>query len=336
MAPDLFRKLYFHAKAARRLVAIAKAKDLSFFSVFFADSLSVFGQREDQDKYEIFTRLREVRSLAPYLANTILFSPPYALSAGDLPTAIVFPVVVKPIWGAQSAGIVGVRDAKTLQRLLRARRSPYIFQKLIRGALEISVSYTRDPAGASDFFGVAAKRPVRWTENWRDGRCRIPRYFDYQDLTHDIAREHFLKVCRDIAQALRTNTFRFDAFIREENGKLLTNSLQIIDVNPGVFASDEFLFDKRHGTEFVVEQLVRRYTYLLSWGANYAQHRAHLKLQKLILHYLYCYGVVLYRQFSETPLISKFRGAGFGIVDLFAATKTTSEHTNRSAQRKII
>ena len=83
--------------------------------------------------------------------------------------------------------------------------------------------------------------------------------------------------------------------------------MQIIDVNTGVFAADEFLFDTRHAPQFVIEELARRYTYLLLWGGRHKPHPATSLLRKLLMHYLYCYAVTLYRHFIETALMCEFR-----------------------------
>jgi hypothetical protein len=312
MAPNLRRKLKFYVEAAKRLLATAKARDLSFFALFFADASSVFGLREDHDKYEIYLRLAKVGALAPYLADTVLFSPPYS---ADLSPSITFPLVMKPVRGARSVGIVGAYNEKVLRRFLQVRRGCYIGQHFKRDAFEIGVSYTRNPAGLPDFFGVAAKYPVRWTEEWNEGLCRLPKYFDYQDLTRNVDRERFIGLCRTIAETLRTNSFRFDAFVLQEGTNLKIETMRIIDVNIGIFAIDEFLFDPCHSAEFVIEELARKYTYLLLWGARHAPRPRPSKLRDLALHYIYCY-FTLHYNFSDKPLMSKLRALTIAIQNL--------------------
>ena len=295
MPPNLRRKLQHVAQAASLVFSAAKARNISFFALFFADTCSVFGNRQDQDKYETFVRLSKVSTLAPYLAETALFSRSTYFSNGNAPLSICFPIVVKPVWGAQSTGVVGIRDKETLQRFLRHRRQPYIAQQFIPDALEIGVSYTRNPAGPPHFFGVATKRPVVAKEEWRNGLRKVPKFFYHQDITQDVDRERLLELCGAIASTLRTNSFRFDAFVRSKGKDIDLNTLQIIDVNTGVFAADEFLFDTRHTPEFVVEELARRYTYLLVWGGRHTPHPTPSQIRKLFSHYTYCFAVTLYR-----------------------------------------
>jgi hypothetical protein len=318
MPPNLRQKLQFLGQAVPRVLATAKAANISFFALFFADAGSVFGNRQDQDKYETFLRLSKVSSLAPYLAETILFSSSMFLSNGYVPPKIQFPIVIKPIWGAQSVGIVGIRDENTLRHFLRKRHRPYIVQHFIPGALEIAVSFTRNPAGPPDFFGIAAKQPVVSSEEWKNGFYKVPKYFHHQDITLNVGRERFLDLCRTIAATLRTNSLRFDAFIRDEATNLKLETMQIIDVNTGVFAADEFLFDTRHAPQFVVEELARRYTYLLLWGGRHTPNPTPSQIRKLLMHYLYCYAITLCRHFMETTFVRKFRDC----IGSFAALHT--------------
>jgi len=307
MPPNLLQKLWCHAKAIPRVFAAAKAADISFFALFFADAGSVFGNRQDQDKYETFLLLSKVPALAPYLAETFLLSSSTFLANDRASLGIRFPLVVKPISGEQSVGVVGIRDENTLRRFLRKRNRRYIAQPFISDALEIGVSFTRNPAGPSDFFGVAAKQPVVLEAEWRGGFYKVPKYFHHQDITHNVDRERLLELCRTIAATLRTNTFRFDALVRSEGTNLKLDTMQIIDVNTGVFAADEFLFDIGHAPQFFVEELARRYTYLLLWGGRKTPHPTHSQKRKLLMHYLYCYAVTLYRHFMDTAIMGKFR-----------------------------
>ena len=306
MPPNLRQKLQFLAQAVPRVLATAKATNISFFALFLADTGSVFGNRQDQDKYETFLRLSKISALAPYLAETVLFSSSMFLSNGNVPP-IRFPIVIKPIWGAQSVGIVGIRDENTLRHFLRKRHRPYIVQHFMPDTLEIGVSFTRNPAGPPDFFGVAVKQPVVSKEEWKNGFYKVPKYFHHEDITYNVDREPFLELCRTIAAALRTNSLRFDAFIRNEGTTLKLETMQIIDVNTGVFAADEFLFDARHAPQFVVEELARRYTYLLLWGGRHTPHPTPSQMRKLLMHYVYCYAVTLCRHFMETAFMRKFR-----------------------------
>ena len=296
MPPNLRQKLWFHAQAVPGVLATAKAANISFFALFLADTGSIFGNRQDQDRYEIFLRLSEVSAVAPYLAETVLLSSS-RLSNGNIPRRIRFPIVVKPIWGAQSVGIVGIHDENTLRHFFRKRQRLYIAQQFISDGLEIGVSFTRNPAGPPDFFGVAAKLPVVSNEEWKKGFYKVSKYFHHQDITHHVDCEPLLELCRTIAATLRTNTFRFDAFIRIEGMKLKLDTMKIIDVNTGVFAADEFLFDTRHEPQFVVEELARRYSYLLLWGGRHSTHPSSSLIRKLLMHYLCCYVVTLYRHF---------------------------------------
>jgi hypothetical protein len=150
MPPNLLQKLLFFTEAAMRVLAAAKVKKIPFFSLFLADAGSVFGNRQDHDKHDIFVRLSKVRALASYLTHTFLVCP--FCSTRAFSTSIQFPVVIKPIWGLQSVGIIGIQDRNTLERFLIKRRRPYIVQRFIREGVEIGISYTRNPAGAPDFF----------------------------------------------------------------------------------------------------------------------------------------------------------------------------------------
>lgn len=296
MPPNLRQKLWFHAQAVPRVLATAKATNISFFALFLADAGSIFGNRQDQDRYETFLRLSEVSAVAPYLAETVLLSSS-SFSNGNVPLRIRFPIVVKPIWGAQSVGIVGIHDENTLRHFFRKRQKLYIAQPFISDRLEIGVSFTRNPAGPPDFFGVAAKLPVVSKEEWKKGFYKVPKYFHHKDITHNVDHERLLELCRTVAATLRTNTFRFDAFIRIEGPKLELDTMKIIDVNTGVFAADEFLFDISHAPQFVVEELARRYSYLLLWGGRHSTQPSPSLIRKLLMHYLYCYAVTLYRHF---------------------------------------
>ncbi len=326
MPPNLCQKLRFLAQAVPGVLATAKATNISFFALFLADTGSVFGNSQDQDRYETFRRLSKVSAIAPYLAETVLFSSPNFLSNENVPPRVRFPIVIKPIWGAQSAGIVGIRDENTLRLFFRNRHRPYIAQQFIPDALEIGVSYTRNPAGPPDFFGVAAKRPVISRQEWKNGFYKVPKYFHHQDITHNVDREQFLELCRTIAATLRTNSLRFDAFIRNEGKILQLDTIQIIDVNTGIFAADEFLFDTRHAPQFVVEELARRYSYLLLWGGRHTPHPTPSLIRKLLKHYLYCYAVTLYRHFMETALMGKFRDFIGSLAASFDMNRRSNPH----------
>jgi hypothetical protein len=290
------QKLWRHAKAVRRAFAIARARDISPSSFFFADSDSVFGNREDQDKYKTFLLLSQVPVLAPYLVETALVS---SLMSDANGPSIRFPLVVKPIWGAQSGGVAGIRDDDALRRFLPKGHSRYIAQPLISDALEIAVSFTRNPEGSPDFFGVGVKQPLVSAKKWQGGLHHVSKNFVVRDITNNVDRERFLDLCRAIAATLRTNTFRFDAFVHDDGECVLFDTLRIIDVNTGVFAADEFLFDPRLTSEFVVGELTRRYAYLLFWGERKNPRPTRAQRQELLLHYVYCYSVTLYRHFMD-------------------------------------
>jgi hypothetical protein len=290
------QKLWRHAKAVRRTFAIAKARDISPSSFFFADADSVFGNREDQDKYKTFLLLSQVPVLAPHLVYTTLVS---SLMSDGNGQSIGFPLVVKPIWGAQSGGVAGIRDEDALRRFLPKGHSRYIAQPLISDALEIAVSFTRNPEGSPDFFGVGVKQYLVSARKWKGGIRHVSKHFVVRDITNNVDRERFLDLCRAIAATLRTNTFRFDAFVRDDGECASFDTLRIIDVNTGVFAADEFLFDTRLTSEFVVGELTRRYAYLLSWGERKNPRPTRSQRQELLLHYLYCCSVTLYRHFMD-------------------------------------
>jgi hypothetical protein len=322
MPPNLYRKLQYFADAAKRLSEIARVRNVSFFTLFLADTSSVFGNRQDHDKHAIFVRLANVRKLAPYLARTVLLPTRWSSSTAILSRSVRFPLVLKPIRGVQSVGIIGVRDEKALWRFLRSRRAFYVAQPLIADALEIGVSFTRNPNGAPDFFGVAAKQPVTSTNEWKGGFRKIPKYFHHRDITRNVDRERLLELCRSIAETLGTNCLRFDAFIRIEGAKLKLDTMQIIDVNTGVFAVDEFLFDPRHSPRYVVEELTRKYTYLLLWGERQALRPTPSLIRQLLLHYLYCYVVTLQGHLMETTLMSKCRDGIVGLAALLNRNMT--------------
>jgi hypothetical protein len=304
MPPLFLRNLRCFAEAAKRVSAIGKANNISFFALFLADAGSVFGSRQDHNKHEIFVRLSKVGVLVPYLANTVLFSTSHPWSIRAFTRHIRFPVVIKPIWGLQSVGIIGIHDRATLRRFLRKRHGFYLAQHLIRDGVEIGVSYTRNPAGPPDFFGVACKEPVRSPPGWNKGIYRVPKYFYHHDVTNGIDRDRFIVLCRKIAETLRVNSLRFDAFIQKEGGlSLKFDTLQIIDVNTGPFALDEFLFDPNHSVEFVVEQLTRKYTHLLLWGARHSPRPDLSSIRKLTSHFLYCCLVTLLCHVSARSLM---------------------------------
>lgn len=305
MPPFFLRKLHSFAGAAKRVSATAKAKNISFFALFLADAGSVFGSRQDHDKHEIFVRLSKVESLIPYLADTVLLSPFCSIRA--LPGRIQFPIVIKPIWGVQSVGILRIRDRAALRHFLRKRRGFYIAQQFLEDGVEIGVSYTRNPAGSPDFFGVACKQPMRPPIEWNKGFCSVPRYFYYQDVTRNFDRDQLIELCSRIAETLRTNSLRFDAFIQKDGVDFRFDTLRIIEVNIGPFAVDEFLFDSNHSPEFVVEQLARKYTYLLLFGARHSPRPDLSSIRKLIFHSLYCYFAILFAHFSETVFIRRLR-----------------------------
>jgi hypothetical protein len=303
MPPNLFRKLLCFAETAKRVSAAAKARKIPFFSLFLSDARSVFGNRQDHNKHDIFVHLSKVGALAPYLTHTVLFSQFYRTQVFS--ENIRFPVVIKPIWGLQSIGIVVIKDRNALTRFLRDRRGPYIAQRFVQEGVEIGISYTRNPTGPPDFFGVACKAPVR-TSVWNRGVRTVPKYFHHQDVSDIIDRDSFIDLCRTVAETLQTNSLRIDAFIQKEGTILRRDTLQIIDVNAGPFAVDEFLLDPKHSREFVVEQLTRKYIYLLQWGAHHSPHPDFSTVRKWLSHFIYCYLVVLICHVSETTLVRRF------------------------------
>jgi hypothetical protein len=300
MPPNALRKLLCFLEVAKRVSAAAKARKISFFSLFLADARSVFGNRQDHDKHEIFVRLSKVRTLAPYLTHTVLFSQSYRSSA--FPEKIQFPVVVKPIRGLQSVGVVVIQDRNTLGRFLRKRRGPYVIQRFIQEGVEIGVSYTRNPTGQPDFFGVACKEPVCLSK-WRQGVRTVPKHFCHQDVSDVVDRNLFLELCRMVAETLQTNSLRIDAFIQTEGARLRHDTLQIIEVNAGPFTVDQFLLDPKHSREFVVAQLTQKYTYLLQWGDQHSPHPDFSTIRKWLLHFAYCYIVVLLSHAAEIRLV---------------------------------
>lgn len=302
MPPNLFRKLICFAETAKRVSLVAKARKIPFFSLFLADAGSVFGNRQDHDKHDIFVRLSKVGALAPYLAHTVLFSPFFRTRACS--SDIQLPIVVKPIWGVQSVGIIVIQDRNALSRFLRQQRRAYIAQHFIKEGIEIGVSYTRNPIGPPHFFGVASKKPVR-PSVWSAGAGAVPKYFHHQDVSDIVDRDPFLELCKMVAQTLQTNSLRIDAFITAEGTRLRPDTLQIIDVNTGPFAVDEFLLDPKHSRQFVVEQLTRKYTYLLQWGARCAPYPDFSTIRKWLSHFIYCYLVVLFGHVSETAFVRR-------------------------------
>ena len=135
---------------------------------------------------------------------------------------------------------------------------------------------------------------------------------EFTDL--DAARE-FVKRTRAELRALR-------------NVRVGRDWMQIIDVNTGVFAADEFLFDTRHAPQFVVEELARRYSYLLLWGGRHTPHPTPSQIRKLLMHYLYCYAVTLCRHFTETALVSKIRD----LIESLAALSCMNRRSNPREQ----
>ncbi|MGZ5827785.1 MAG: hypothetical protein ACXWJW_04530 [Xanthobacteraceae bacterium] len=299
--------MYF-AKAARQVATAAKEKHVSFFALFFADAGSVFGNRQDHDKYEIFARLSKECAIAPYLAKTALLAPS-ANSVSTLPPSIRFPVVVKPIWGAQSVGVLAVRDPKTLFKFLKGKRITYIAQTLIQEGCEIGVSYTRNPEGPPDFFGVARKVPVYGTDSWKFGYSTVPDSFYHYDETRNIDGGRLRELCRTIADTLGSNSIRLDAFIRRKGKRLQVDTLQIIDVNTGVFAVDEFLFDSSHPPALVIDQLTRKYTFLLMWGARHSPNPRLSAMRNLIFHLLYCWLVIILGHVFTVPMSRTIRNS---------------------------
>jgi hypothetical protein len=152
---------------------------------------------------------------------------------------------------------------------------------------------------------VACKEPVR-PSTWSEGLYTVPKYFYHQDVSDVIDRDPFIELCRLVAETLQTNSLRIDAFIQTEGASLRHDTLQITDVNTGPFAVDEFLLDPKHSREFVVEQLTRKYTYLLQWGAHFSPNPDFSTIRKWLLHFFYCYLVVLFGHFSEVRLVRRF------------------------------
>jgi len=298
MPPNLLRKLLYFAETAKRVAAAAKAMEIPFFSLFLADTASVFSNRQDQDKHEIFVRLSKIGALFPYLTPTVLFS-----LFCENNCNMQFPVVVKPIWGLQSVGIIVVSDQSALGRFLSTRRASYIVQPYIQG-VEIGISYTRNPAGLPDFFGVACKEPVR-PSVWDEGVGAVPKYFYHKDVTDVVRQDLLLALCQAVAETLQSKSLRIDAFIQTEGPGFRYDTLKIIDVNIGPFAVDEFLFDPKHSREFVVGQLTRKYTYLLQWGAQHSPSVDFSTFRKWLSHFIYCYLLVLLGHVSEMALFRR-------------------------------
>jgi hypothetical protein len=308
MPPGLLRKLLCFAETAKRVSVAAKTMEIPFFSLFLADSASVFGNRQDQDKHEIFVRLSKIGALIPYLTPTVLIS----LFHGNI-CNMQFPVVIKPIWGLQSLGIIVVSDRNTFRDFVSTRRTPYIVQPYIQEGVEIGISYTRNPAGLPDFFGVACKEPVGPSVVWCEGVGTVPKYFYHRDLTDVVRQDLLLALCRAVAETLQSNSLRIDAFIQTEGPSFRYNTLKIIDVNTGPFAVDEFLFDPKHSREFVVGQLTRKYTYLLQWGAHYSPSLDFSTIRKWLSHFIYCYLLVLFGHLSEMTLFRRLNVLHFPV-----------------------
>jgi hypothetical protein len=299
MPPNLLRKLLCFAQAAKRVSAAAKTMKIPFFSLFLADAASIFGNRQDQDKHEIFVRLSKIGALFPYLTPTVLFSLSNRNNCN-----MQFPVVIKPIWGLQSIGIIVVSDQNTLRHFLSTRHASYIVQPYIQKGVEIGISYTRNPAGLPDFFGVACKKPVHPPVGG-EGVGTVPKYFYHRDVTDVVRQDLLLALCRAVAETLQSNSLRIDAFIQTEGPSFRYDTLKVIDVNIGPFAVDEFLFDPKHSREFVVGQLTRKYTYLLQWGAQYSPFLDFSTIRKWLSHFMYCYLLVLFGHLSEMTLFRK-------------------------------
>jgi len=174
MPPNLRQKLQFHAQAVPRVLATAKATNISFFALFLADTGSVFGNRQDQDRYETFLRLSENSAVAPYLAETVLFSSSMFLSNGNVPRGIRFPIVIKPIWGAQSVGVVGIRDENTLRHFFRKRRRPYIAQHFIRIPKKLVCPSRAIQQGQRIFLALLRSYLLLRTKNGRMGSTKFP------------------------------------------------------------------------------------------------------------------------------------------------------------------
>jgi hypothetical protein len=117
MPPNLLRKVLCFAQAATRVSAAAKARNVSFFSLFLSDTMSVFGNRQDHDKHDTFVRLHKVSDLAPYLTHTV-FVPPICQRQVLLLEDIRFPAVIKPVCGLQSIGVIVVQDRNVLADFL--------------------------------------------------------------------------------------------------------------------------------------------------------------------------------------------------------------------------
>jgi hypothetical protein len=131
----------------------------------------------------------------------------------------------------------GIRDEGALRRFLPNGHSRYIAQPLISDALEIAVSFTRNPEGSPDFFGVGVKQPLVSATKWKGGLHHVSKNFVVREITNNVDRERFLYLCRAIAATLRTNSFLFDALVRDDGEGVLFDTLRIIDVNTGVFAA---------------------------------------------------------------------------------------------------
>jgi hypothetical protein len=282
----IFREVILYIRVGKNVWKTARSKGFSPFLFLFGDDSNKFKDRVDHDKSKIADVLVHDTTLRRYNLDTTLIPARYLFQKPHIPANLSFPLVIKPLRGMCSVGVIAVQDKATLERFLKSHHRAYITQPYIEHEVELGISYTRGPAGEV-FFGVAIKTPYKWKGVWVDGICILPKRFLHTDVTHMLDEKIYLKLCEKIAEAFNTISFRIDALVRLRGNGFAFESMKIIDVNMGIWVVDEFLFDTKHTDAYTEKELTRKYTY---WLLSASKHKVHPSLVRVIylcFHYVY-------------------------------------------------
>jgi len=187
-----------------RVFAAAKAADISFFALFFADAGSVSETGKTRISTRLFCCCRSSCTRA-YLAETFLL---FHLRSWRMIGVARNPVSAccQADLGEQSVGVVGIRDENTCGVFFGKETDATLPSRSYRIPRDWRVLYTQ-PGRTVGFLCVAAKQPVVLERSGGADSTRFRNIFHHQDITHNVDRERLLELCRTIAATLRTNTF---------------------------------------------------------------------------------------------------------------------------------
>jgi hypothetical protein len=242
----------------------------------FADGKSVFRERVDHEKHIIFAHLLAVPETAARTAHTVLVPKqlPVAQRIARVREwmrvySITFPIILKPNKGMRSLGTFMVHTEAGLDDICAKIHNRYIAQPYYGVGYEVGVSFTRDPDGDKDVFGVALKQPKNFVIDTSQPWQKIKLEFTYSDESEKFG-EQMHAFCNTVSDTLKSTTFRFDAYLADVSDTGVA-TMHIIDVNMGVFVGDEFLIP--HSFSQVFAKTKQKYTYLWEYGKdNYHAH----------------------------------------------------------------